>query len=41
MKEFVCTVCGYVHKGESPPEQCPLCKVGADKFKEEDSGHED
>ncbi len=26
-----CTVCGYIHKGEEPPEQCPVC--GADKSK--------
>ncbi|MDB2078168.1 rubredoxin-like domain-containing protein, partial [Clostridium paraputrificum] len=24
MKKFVCTVCGYVHEGESAPEKCPL-----------------
>lgn len=34
MKKFVCTVCGYVHEGDSAPEQCPVCKVGSDKFKE-------
>ena len=33
MKKFVCTVCGYVHEGEVAPEVCPLCGVGADKFK--------
>lgn len=35
MKKFVCSVCGYVHEGDTPPEQCPQCKVGADKFKEQ------
>lgn len=34
MKKYVCTVCGYVHEGDTPPEQCPICKVGSDKFKE-------
>lgn len=34
MKKFVCTVCGYIHEGDAPPEQCPVCKVSADKFKE-------
>ena len=34
MKKFVCTVCGYIHEGDAPPAQCPLCKVGPDKFKE-------
>ena len=35
MKKFVCTVCGYVHEGETAPEECPLCEVGADKFVEQ------
>jgi len=34
MKKWVCTVCGYIHEGETAPEQCPVCKVGADKFEE-------
>ncbi len=34
MKKFVCTVCGYIHEGDAPPEVCPICKVGPDKFKE-------
>ncbi|WP_341478599.1 MULTISPECIES: rubredoxin-like domain-containing protein, partial [Clostridium] len=24
MKKFVCTVCGYVHEGETAPEVCPV-----------------
>ena len=32
-KKWSCTVCGYVHEGETAPERCPLCKVPADKFK--------
>ena len=35
MKKFVCTVCGYVHEGDSAPEMCPICKVKAEKFKEQ------
>ena len=35
MKKFVCTVCGYVHEGDSAPELCPICKAPADKFKEQ------
>ncbi len=35
MKKFVCSVCGYVHEGDSPPERCPQCGVGADKFNEQ------
>ena len=34
MKKFVCTVCGYVYEGDAAPAECPVCHVGADKFKE-------
>ncbi|MBR4000417.1 MAG: rubrerythrin family protein, partial [Clostridia bacterium] len=34
MKKFVCTVCGYVHEGDCPPEVCPKCKKPASVFKE-------
>ncbi len=33
MTKWVCTVCGYIHEGEQPPEQCPVCKQPAEKFK--------
>ena len=35
MKKFVCTVCGYVHEGDSAPEFCPICKAPKEKFKEQ------
>ena len=35
MKKFVCSVCGYVHEGDSAPEKCPVCGVPADKFNEQ------
>ena len=35
-KKWICTVCGYVHEGDTPPEKCPQCKVPASKFKELD-----
>ena len=35
MKKFVCSVCGYVHEGDNPPEQCPICKAPASKFVEQ------
>ena len=34
MKKWKCTVCGYIHEGENAPQQCPICKVPADKFVE-------
>ena len=30
--KWVCTVCDYVHEGDTAPEECPLCGVGADMF---------
>ena len=30
--KYVCSVCGYVHEGETAPEKCPMCGVGAEKF---------
>ena len=35
MKKIVCSVCGYVHEGDSAPEKCPVCGVPASKFKEQ------
>lgn len=29
---WLCTVCGFVYIGETPPELCPVCKVPAWKF---------
>lgn len=33
-KGYVCKICGYVHEGETLPEDfvCPLCKHGASDF---------
>ncbi len=33
-KKWRCTVCGYIHEGPEAPEQCPMCKVGKNKFVE-------
>ncbi len=32
MKKWVCSVCGYVHEGDTPPEKCPVCRQPAEKF---------
>lgn len=29
---WVCTVCGFIHIGDSAPELCPVCKVPSWKF---------
>ena len=33
MKKYVCLVCGYIHEGDAPPAECPLCHAPASKFK--------
>ena len=35
MAKWVCSVCGYVHEGDTPPERCPVCKAPASKFTEQ------
>ena len=35
MAKYVCSVCGYVHEGDSAPEKCPQCGVPASKFVEQ------
>ena len=35
MKKWVCPVCGYVHEGDTPPAECPVCHVPGSKFIEQ------
>ncbi len=30
--EWMCTKCGYVHKGKTPPEKCPACDHEANYY---------
>ncbi len=32
---WVCSVCGYVHDGEEPPEECPVCGADRSQFERE------
>ena len=32
-EEWICEVCGHVHRGKKAPKTCPLCKVGQEYFK--------
>ncbi len=34
MKQWRCTVCGYIHTGPEPPEKCPVCGADRSKFVE-------
>ncbi|MEG6586124.1 ferritin family protein [Dendrosporobacter sp. 1207_IL3150] len=35
MKNFICTICGYAHQGDTAPGACPQCKAPAGKFIEQ------
>ena len=39
MKTWVCPICGYQHEGENPPENCPICNLPAEKFKEAEENY--
>lgn len=40
MKKWECTVCGYIHEGDEPPEKCPICGSDRSKFVEIDPAEE-
>jgi len=33
-KKWRCTVCGYIHIGNAPPESCPVCNAASEMFEE-------
>jgi multimeric flavodoxin WrbA len=34
MKEWKCRLCGYVHKGNNPPKECPQCSSSSSEFRD-------
>jgi rubrerythrin len=36
-EEWVCEVCGHLHRGKKPPGKCPLCGVEKEYFKKRSS----
>ena len=36
-EEWVCEVCGHVHRGKKAPGACPLCRVDKEYFKKRNS----
>ena len=36
MKKWKCTVCGYIHQGDEPPDTCPICGAKRPAFKKVD-----
>lgn len=33
-KAWKCSVCGYIHKGDEPPEECPQCSSSSKEYSE-------
>lgn len=40
MKKYICTICGYMHEGDGPPDECPQCKAPKGKFQEQSATNE-
>lgn len=36
-RRWRCTVCGYIHEGDAPPDKCPMCGAAANMFVEIDA----
>jgi rubredoxin/uncharacterized membrane protein len=34
MRKWECTVCGYIHEGDDPPDECPVCSADKSMFVE-------
>jgi len=34
MKQWKCKICGYIHKGDTAPDKCPVCGASKDHFDE-------
>ncbi len=34
MKKWECSICGYIHEGETPPDKCPVCGAESSAFVE-------
>ncbi len=36
---YVCTICGFIYIGDTPPDLCPICKVQNWKFEKVEGGN--
>ncbi len=32
MKTWVCPICGFMHEGDTPPQECPVCGIPESRF---------
>ena len=37
--KWICSVCGYEHEGDRPPDECPICGAGPDDFEPADDAN--
>ncbi|NLP00362.1 MAG: rubredoxin [Clostridiaceae bacterium] len=37
---YVCTICGFIYTGDTPPDLCPVCKVPDWKFEKVEGGND-
>ncbi|MDY6862152.1 MAG: rubredoxin [Thermodesulfobacteriota bacterium] len=37
MTKWRCTICGYIHEGDEPPESCPVCGGDRSQFEKAES----
>ncbi|MBD3403216.1 hypothetical protein GF420_10005 [candidate division GN15 bacterium] len=41
LEQWMCSICGYVHDDEEPPDMCPICAAPSNKFVEYIPGEEE
>ncbi len=34
MKSWICLICGHMHHGDEPPDNCPVCGAPSEDFEE-------
>ncbi|MGE5415930.1 MAG: flavin reductase [Acidobacteriota bacterium] len=40
MKKWICTICGYIHEGDEPPDVCPICGAPKEAFESFEEGND-
>ena len=39
MEKWICSVCGYTHQGDNPPDRCPQCGAQKSEFYRDKTNH--
>ena len=40
VRRWKCLNCGYIHNGDTPPDECPICTSPADRFEPQEEAQE-